>query len=76
MHEHDTPLIDACRHGRLADVTALLASGADVNRRNAVGDTALTEAVRPAVSVHASSHFSSPLGGHCGLWEGRNVVAS
>ena len=33
MREHDTQLIDACRHGRLADVTTLLASGADVNER-------------------------------------------
>ena len=29
MREHDTELIDACRHGRLAEVAALLASGAD-----------------------------------------------
>ena len=31
MREHDTPLIDAARHGRAADVVALLADGADVN---------------------------------------------
>ncbi len=43
MHEGDTPLIDAARHGRVADVAALLAGGADVNepKTNGEGDTAL-----------------------------------
>jgi len=31
MLEGDTPLIDATRHGRLADVASLLSGGADVN---------------------------------------------
>ena len=31
MREDDTPLTDAARHGRAADVAALLAGGADVN---------------------------------------------
>ena len=31
MREHETELIYACRQGRLADVAALLASGADPN---------------------------------------------
>ena len=31
MRAGDTPLIDAARHGRLADVAALLVDGADVN---------------------------------------------
>ena len=31
MRAGDTPLIDAARHGRAADVAALLADGADVN---------------------------------------------
>ena len=33
MQAGDTPLIDAARDGRVADVTALLADGADVNER-------------------------------------------
>ena len=32
MREHDTPLIDACRHGRIANVLALLSAGVDVNQ--------------------------------------------
>ena len=35
--EHDTPLIDAARHDRAADVAALLAGGADVNEPKANG---------------------------------------
>ena len=35
----DTPLIDACRHGRLDDVTSLIAAGDDVNEANADGST-------------------------------------
>ena len=31
MRERDTPLIDAARHGRVDDVVALVAGGADVN---------------------------------------------
>ena len=31
MREGDTPLIDAARHARTADVAALLAGGADVS---------------------------------------------
>ena len=40
---HDTPLIDAARHGRAADVAALLAGGADVNepKTDGSGVTAL-----------------------------------
>ena len=41
MLEHDTPLIDAVRHGRAADVLALLADGADVNEPRDDGCTAL-----------------------------------
>ena len=43
MREDDTPLIDASRHGRLADVEALLSGGADVNepKTNDRGATAL-----------------------------------
>lgn len=39
----DTPLIDAVRHGRAADVTALLADGADVDapKTDGTGITAL-----------------------------------
>ena len=37
MREGDTPLIDAARHGRAADVVALLAGGADVNERKSTG---------------------------------------
>ena len=38
MREGDTPLIDAARHGRLVDVAALLAGGADVNEPKTNGD--------------------------------------
>ena len=31
MQVGDTPLIDACRHGRISDVTAILQSGSNVN---------------------------------------------
>ena len=43
MREHDTRLIDAARHGRVADVAALLADGADVNepKTDGSGNTAL-----------------------------------
>jgi len=43
MREGDTPLIDAARHARLADVEALLSGGADVNepKTNDSGATAL-----------------------------------
>ena len=41
MREGDTPLIDAARHGRAADVVALLADGADVNERNQKGANSL-----------------------------------
>ena len=43
MREGDTPLVDAARHGRAADVAALLADGADVNEpmTNGSGVTAL-----------------------------------
>ena len=43
MREGDTPLIDAARHGRAADVVALLADGADVNepKTDGSGATAL-----------------------------------
>ena len=43
MNEGDTPLIDAARHGRAADVEALLADGADVNepKTDGSGMTAL-----------------------------------
>ena len=43
MLEGDTPLIDATRHGRLADVASLLSGGADVNepKTNDRGVTAL-----------------------------------
>ena len=43
MLEGDTPLIDAARHGRAADVAALLAGGADVNepKTDGSGKTAL-----------------------------------
>ena len=41
MRKHDTPLIDAARHGRAADVAALLADGADVNEPKELGMTAL-----------------------------------
>ena len=37
----DTPLIDAARHGRAADVAALLANGAAVNAWTMDGATAL-----------------------------------
>ena len=35
MRAGDTPLIDACRHGRISDVTAILQSGANVNKPTA-----------------------------------------
>ena len=43
MREGDTTLIDAARHGRAADVAALLAGGADVNepKTDGSGVTAL-----------------------------------
>ena len=43
MREGDTPLIDAARHGRTADVASLLADGADVNepKTDGSGGTAL-----------------------------------
>ena len=43
MREGDTPLIDAARHGRVDDATALLADGADVNepKTDGGGATAL-----------------------------------
>ena len=43
MREGDTPLIDASRHARLADVEALLSGGADVNegKTDGSGATAL-----------------------------------
>ena len=44
MREGDTPLIDAARHGRAADVAALLAGGADVNEPTSDGDTPLAVA--------------------------------
>jgi ankyrin repeat protein len=37
MREGDTRLVDAARHGRAADVAALLAGGADVNEQNSDG---------------------------------------
>ena len=43
MRAGDTPLVDAARHGRAADVVALLAGGADVNepKTDGSGTTAL-----------------------------------
>ena len=43
MRAGDTPLIDAARHGRVADVAALLAGGADVDepKTDGSGVTAL-----------------------------------
>ena len=41
MLASDTPLIDAVRSGRVADVLALLADGADVNEPQTDGVTAL-----------------------------------
>ena len=41
MREGDTPLTDAARHGRAADVAALLAGGADVNEPKPSGVAAL-----------------------------------
>ena len=43
MRAGDTPLIDAARNGRAADVAALLADGADVNepKTDGTGATAL-----------------------------------
>ena len=43
MVQGDTPLTDAARHGRAADVAVLLADGADVNESmtNGAGATAL-----------------------------------
>ena len=38
MRAGDTALIDAARHGRAADVAALLADGADVNEPKTSGD--------------------------------------
>ena len=37
MNEGDTPLIDAARHGREADVRELLRDGADVNQADDEG---------------------------------------
>jgi ankyrin repeat protein len=64
VREHDTPLIDAVRHGRVADVAALLADGADVNepKTDGSGVTALyiacyhghTEAVTTLLAANAS----------------------
>ena len=61
MREGDTPLIDAARHGRAADVVALLADGADVNERNQKGANSLyvacheghTEVVKKLLAANA-----------------------
>jgi ankyrin repeat protein len=64
MREGDTALIDAVRHGRAADVAALLADGADVNepKTDGSGATALyiacqeghTEVVTTLLAANAS----------------------
>ena len=61
---HDTPLIDAVRHDRVADVAALLAGGADVNepKTDGGGATALmvacqyghTEVVTTLIAANAN----------------------
>ena len=58
MREGDTPLIDAARHGRAADVVALLADGADVNERNQKGANCCTW---PAMRATPRSPRSCPL---------------
>jgi len=68
MREGDTPLIDATRHGRLADVQALLSGGADVNepKTNDSGATALCIAAQEghmevvAALLAAGAHVNEP----------------
>ena len=46
-HSSDTPVISATKAGHVAELTALLDGGADVNARNAFGMTALHVALYP-----------------------------
>ena len=57
MRKGDTRLIDAARHGRAADVAALLADGADVNEPKEYGMTALFIACE---NGHVYVEFANP----------------
>jgi len=71
MREHDTPLIDAARHGRLTDVEALLSGGADVNEGKTDGSGA-TALVVAAQEGHAEV-VSALLGSGATIdWSGRD----
>ena len=76
MIEGDTPLIDAARHGRLADVAGLLSGGADVNepKTDGSGATALLVAANHghaevvSALLGSGATVDSPWDGVTPLW--------
>ena len=68
MREGDTPLIDAARHARLADVEVLLSGSADVNepKTDGSGATAVCIAAQEghmevvAALLAAGAHMNEP----------------